>query len=81
MARLHFSAPYHKTDPVIRLPDFGFGERLDNLQDITARCLDETCFRSADCIIHTRRHTSVCHMAPSRLRIMYPGAKWRRRNT
>ena len=81
MARLHFSAPYHKTDPVTRLPDFGLREHLDNLQDITARCLDETCFRSADCIIHTRRHMSVCHMAPSRLRIMYLGAEWRRRNT
>ena len=81
MARLHFSAPYHKTDPATRPPDFGFREHLDNLQDITARCLDETCFRSADCIIHTRRHRSVCPTAPSRLRIMYLGAKWRRHNT
>ena len=78
MARLHFSAPYHKTDLVTRLLDFGFRERLDNLQDITTRRLGETCFRSADCITHTRRRMSMRPTVPSRLRIMYLGAEWRR---
>ena len=61
-----------------RLLDFGFRERLDNLQDITALRLDETCFRSADCIAHTRRRMSMRPAVPSRLRIMYLGAGWRR---
>lgn len=72
---------YHRTDPVTRLLDFGFREHLDNLQDVTGCCLDETCFRSADCITHTRRRMSMCPTVPSRLRIMYLGAEWRRRNT
>lgn len=72
---------YHESDPVTKLLDFGFREHLDNLQDVTGGCLGGNCFTKTACITHTRRRMSMCPVVPPRLRIMYLGAEWRRRNT
>ena len=72
---------YHESDPVTKLLDFGFREHLDNLRDVTGCCFDGNCFTETDCITHTCRRMSMCPMMPPRLRLMYLGAEWRRRNS
>lgn len=79
---------YHESDPVTKFLDFGFREHLDNLRDVAGCCLDGNCFTEKaeaqgyeDCITHTLQRMSMCPTVPSRLRIMYLGAEWRRRNT
>ena len=72
---------YHESDPVTRLLDFGFREHLDNLRDVTGGCVEGECFTETDCVFHSGPRMAMCPTVPSRLRIMYLGAEWRRRNS
>lgn len=71
---------YHAPDPVTRLQEAGFRAHLDDLAGVTGGCLDEDCSHSADCVTRSGPHVSMCHLTPARLRLMYLGAEWRRRN-
>lgn len=72
---------YHKTDPVTSLLNVGFQAHLDDLRETTKCCLGEACSDHADCITHSGSKMSMCPTVPSRLRIMYLGAEWCRRNS
>lgn len=72
---------YHESDPVTSLLEAGLQAHLDDIRETTGCCLDEACLDNENCITHSEARISMCHTIPNRLRLMYLGAEWRRRNT